>query len=532
MADTDSRSSTGERVALGVLAVFTALVGAASLWWPFGWDAGIFTWVGDAIRRGGLPYRDALDMKGPFAFYMYAWLQGLGGTAMWPVRLFDLGVMLAGAIAVATIVRRFAPGTAGLWSALLCLLYHYNTDFWNTAQPDGWIAVAATVALALLLRADAAERWWPAVLAALLVGLGLVQKPTYGLLLALPPLAMLLTDGAAPLRRLGRAAVLGAVSLLPFAATLAWFAARDATHWLLEGYLTLNLEISEALVGGVVRGLMYTVLRVTEVPVALAIPAAAVGAVLLWRRDRRATLLLLWLVGSAVVGIAVQRRWFTYHWHSLAWAMAPLAGVGLGLSLRAARGGAERAFAAASLALLAFAFCFPLQMRAREWAELLTGRMGREAYLRSFPMSEIGLVMDDLALGAYLRERTAPDDRVFVWDSPLANALADRRTPGRVGFFWPLVRAGTMTTAPGPLQRELRAQFRRELDAPTTRVVAVTAAALAEHEDIPRRNIGILYREFGELLRAEWQVIDTVGSYRIFVRRRADGAPTPHPDPS
>jgi hypothetical protein len=89
-----------------------------------------------------------------------------------------------------------------------------------------------------------------------------------------------------------------------------------------------------------------------------------------------------------------------------------------------------------------------------------------------------------------------------------------------------------MTTEPGPLQRDMRAQFRRELDAPSTRVVAVTEAALARHEEIPRRNIGILYPEFGDELAAKWQVTDSVGSYRIFTRRDASDAPTPHPDPS
>ena len=67
-----SRPGSLETSLLAVVAAFTAAVAAASLWWPYGWDAGIFTWVADTIRHGGLPYRDAWDAKGPFSFYVFA----------------------------------------------------------------------------------------------------------------------------------------------------------------------------------------------------------------------------------------------------------------------------------------------------------------------------------------------------------------------------------------------------------------------------------------------------------------------------
>ena len=44
----------------------------ASLSFPFGWDQGIFAWVGSTIVDGGLPYRDAWDIKGPLTYYVYA----------------------------------------------------------------------------------------------------------------------------------------------------------------------------------------------------------------------------------------------------------------------------------------------------------------------------------------------------------------------------------------------------------------------------------------------------------------------------
>ena len=78
---------------LVLTALFTAVVAAASLTWPFAWDPGIFSWVADTIRHGGLPYRDAWDAKGPLAYYLYAWLQR-SGPAIVPVRIFDLLIVI------------------------------------------------------------------------------------------------------------------------------------------------------------------------------------------------------------------------------------------------------------------------------------------------------------------------------------------------------------------------------------------------------------------------------------------------------
>ena len=61
------------------LAALAAVWVTASLSWPFGWDQGILAWAGDVIHQGGMPYRDAWDIKGPLAYYLYALAQWLFG---------------------------------------------------------------------------------------------------------------------------------------------------------------------------------------------------------------------------------------------------------------------------------------------------------------------------------------------------------------------------------------------------------------------------------------------------------------------
>jgi hypothetical protein len=457
-------------------------------------------------------------------------LQSVGGLGMGLVRVFDLLFIGAGAVATGAVVARHATVRAGMWTAVVLVLNHYLTDFWTTAQPDAWIAVLSAFGMALLLRPDIDRRTGLAVLAALLLGMGLTQKPTYGVLLPLPALAVLLLPSRPIGARVGLAAGLTAAALVPAAVMVAWFAAHDSIPQLVEGYLTFNLELARQLVGGVGRGVVYTSLHALRNPLVLVMPAAVVGTAWLWGRDRRATLLLLLWIGGALLGIGVQRRWFIYHWHNLWWAVAPLAGIGFARVLRrdtGEAGGAGRVLALTSLALLCFWLTFPLQQKVREWSQLMAGQFAtRDQWLRVFLMSESEIVADDLALSDWLRAHTAPEDRVFVWDSPLANALSHRHAPSRVAFFVPITLADRnqrQPIPPGPVQQRMRAEFMAALDR-DTRYFAVTRDALEGREPDLRKNLPVLYDELSRKLRLEWSLVDTARGYRIYARRGADGS--------
>ena len=115
-----------------------------------------------------------------------------------------------------------------------------------------------------------------------------------------------------------------------------------------------------------------------------------------------------------------------------------------------------------------------------------------------------------------------PEDRVIIWDSPLAGALAQRRAPTRIGFFFPLVNARSAAAAPiapGPVQQRIRAEYLAGLDDPRTRFVAVTRDALSGEEPSPRKSIPALFPEFGQVLADSWSPVDSAGDYLVFARR-------------
>ena len=79
-----------------------------SLTWPPGLDQGNAAWVGDTIQRGGMPYRDAWDIRGPGYYYLFALAQSLSGREVWGARVVDLSLLALGALSARALAARMA----------------------------------------------------------------------------------------------------------------------------------------------------------------------------------------------------------------------------------------------------------------------------------------------------------------------------------------------------------------------------------------------------------------------------------------
>ena len=273
------------RFAIVAAAVVTAIAAVATLWWPFGWDQGIFAWIGGVTAEGGLPYRDAWDVKGPLTFVPFALTELVFGREMWAIRLFDLALLALAALAVRRIVGAHAGRGAATGAGLLYALAYIGFGYWHTAQPDGWVAIIALVGWAALL-ADTAAVARPRVMVAagIVVGLGVLAKPLY-ILLALVPLGALALASEIPLRQRTRLAMaFAAGAAAPVVACAGWLAMRGGLGAALETYIRFNAELAGAgqkPLFGVIRG-MYG--RMVERPaVLLALPAAGAGVAVLAR---------------------------------------------------------------------------------------------------------------------------------------------------------------------------------------------------------------------------------------------------------
>src|SRR5437667_5275133 len=119
-------------------ALFLALV-PVYLSWPFGWDQAIFAWIGDVIRDGGMPFKDAWDVKGPATYYPYALAGLMFGGGPFGVRLLDLLLALLGTAVTLQLLRRLVEPQVAFIGALCILLNFMALGYWHTAQPDAWV---------------------------------------------------------------------------------------------------------------------------------------------------------------------------------------------------------------------------------------------------------------------------------------------------------------------------------------------------------------------------------------------------------
>jgi len=85
--DASRRAERSIEIAAWVVVIFAC---SQILMFPFGRDQGIFAVIADTILAGGMPYRDAWDVKPPAIFYLYALAQYLVGRRMVAIRIFEV----------------------------------------------------------------------------------------------------------------------------------------------------------------------------------------------------------------------------------------------------------------------------------------------------------------------------------------------------------------------------------------------------------------------------------------------------------
>ncbi len=423
--------------ALGSTAAATVWV-AMSLTYPFGWDQGLFAWVGDVIVRGGMPYRDAWDLKGPVVYYVYALAQMLLGVHLWSIRVVDLLFLTAATIAVFRAALTLTDRTAARCAALTFFLWYASQSYWHTAQPDAWVGMILIVALGPIMVEGRVPGRWRAASIGCCIGLATLSKPLYAVFLLLPLAYVSLN--VAPRRAVF--AVIFAGWLLPISIAAGWFAWRGALGDLIDVHLRYAMLYAGLSPGNRARALADYFLSTRVVGVAL--PVVLYGGFVLWRQ-RRVTAILL--IGWSVIVVALvtaQNRFFAYHWLPILPAATLLGAVGLH-ALRAR----STALACVTWTVILVHCLAPILLEEARFISWLTGRIDRAAYYDGY-----GQPGDDMKAVEWLRHQGQPGDVfVFGWNGDIA-WLSARRIVSRFGFSMPLLM--------GP-EPEVRSAYRKEL---------------------------------------------------------------------
>jgi len=525
---------------VGVLAVTFALH-LLVIAEPFGRDQGIFAYIGQALLRGEVPYRDVWDHKTPGLYGVYALAFALFGCSMPAVHLLEGIVLTLGAFVVYLIGRRLHGGALGLLGALL-----YGTsatllfEWWDRAQAEIYMGVTGALAVYLLLRAfgvdrahsaPAALRSLPLLVSGFFAGLTLYFKPTgAGLAAGLALLVVLLLWRGGRRRTVAALAALATGGLLSFVPLLVYFAANNALGDLYQTIIVFNsyharIGGNPTLAGSVTGTLDFLSSMNILAPLALVGLWACVAGGAGVKSSTSGAILGVWLVSSAA-GIWTQGKFFSYHWSSVLPPLALLAAWGALAAVRELRSAASRAarlLAAAVCVLTLVVYGAALARdHAPKWtrdAAYLAGRVSSEQYLANFGHNILGRDVywfsETQKTADYLRAHTVEDDTVLVWGfQALVNYLADRRAPTRYIFTYPL----TFDRPETAFRVQARRTFLKDIkQRPPAYIVLVT------NDVNPLQavdSLGLLagFPEFEQIIARDYRLETDIGEFHLYRR--------------
>ena len=458
------------RVRWVLLALATASAGAlllriASVAEPLGIDQSLWASAVRGMSRGQLLYRDVWEQRPPGIYLIYLAAFRVFGWTPATVAWLDIFASAATMVLLYAIVRplggRTTAAVAATLYALLTMpawLYRYG-GFLERSVCETFIAVCASLAALCAVHWRAGQSNLTAIGVGFFSGAAMVLKPNAGLYLpALLGWMLLYRHGsAAPgraraLRPIGLA--ITSAAIVP-AITIIWLWSIGVLDEARIAVLDFNrFYVGQGFtVGGFALAFSKAVwLRMKTDPLWL---AGGVGAlVALWElaRTRRlspvAGLAVLWGGAAALAIIVNGIRLFNSYFIQ---ALAPLAVLAAWLLADAVRGSLVRRLIGVStgalmlLVLLQRHYPAKVLGSARMDFDALTGRSSPASYLDQFGgyANRRGYsARANAELADYVREHTAPDDRVFLFGINGAGVYfnADRLTAHRflrVNFFVP-----------------------------------------------------------------------------------------------
>lgn len=455
-------ASLAERTLIGACLAAIAFLLLEILTFGHGRDQGIYTVVARTVLEGGMPYRDAFDFKPPGIFLIYGLARLLFGSAQWGIRVLEVLGLVLMSLGLVRLGRRYGgSGTLGLVAATITVLIHAQLDFWHTSQPESFGGMLTIAALLCVPRPGpngapslTTTKTRDFLLAGFLFGFaGLLKPPLVGgaAIVALLP-AWWDTDPARPtldrLKAAARAALrpsllLAAGGAIPIVSCAAWFAARGALgdlHSVLfvftPHYTALGWK------GATVPGMAYYAFTewlqtYGSVPTLGLLLALGLG---IQARQKPLALLALGVVGIHLVGVAMQGKFFPYH-YGATWPLTGLvAALGYHALFRRAR--ARGALGLAGFCLLVVLVPFgrsatkdvPGSFLVRTGQRLdlaLGGFRDQKGLDRLASVADVNTVTNR-AVAELLREVVAADRAVFVWGfEPSIYDMAERAAASR-----------------------------------------------------------------------------------------------------
>lgn len=408
-----------EIIILGVIAIVALVVRLTFLHEPFERDEGYYACIAQEILRGGIPYRDAIDMKPPGVFYIFALAIALFGATVESIRIFTALYTLGTLLAVYWLARRIQGTVAGLCAAAMFALYSGAPLVQgSSSNSEVFMVLPLVMSAALFVRwLEEGKRVFLCG-SALFAGLAMLVKTV-----ALPYVALLFVFSL--LKRGSETRMKqGVINAVTFVAPLVLLAAFTLGYFFLKGalkeFIAWNVTIPYfySKGGGVFGPPLAAVL--TRLAPELFLPALAAVPTSLWllfgRRDLKSMFIAL-LLPASCLGVWLPGKFFPHYFIQLYPFLSILAGIGLAKVFEA-RG----MFRWVAGTVVAASFLF---YAVKEYKLFFVYSPEQVSVIKYGPTFAESVYIAD-----YIKKRTSPTDYIFQWGfEPELYFLADRRIP-------------------------------------------------------------------------------------------------------
>ena len=526
-------------IAFGVGLALYALLQV--LQYKYGRDQGIYAVVADSMVRGGMPYRDMWDFKPPGVFFVYALARAVFGPGQWGIRLMQALCFASLVPMFMTLSRRlFGTRLAGFMGAVVAILVDAQLEFWHTAQPESFGGVLTVLGLVLATDEHVVDQeknlrrraWVVWIAAGACFGLAGLMKPQMAGASAVVAIFLLLESrrqGFAWKRSATPMVAVGAGTLLSLVLCVAYFKVRGAwgdlhqtlfvfapgygsTTWYPEwwpNYLYYAFEyFSVAGAGPLFIGMAL----------ALGIPRADA-------RERNGLLLISAIIFLHLVGIAIQSKFFPYHFAGTYPLGAFIGGLGLWKLWRTCQ---RRGSVYAVLFFAMFYLFARARTATRDLGETFWDRswqrtsalLSGEAPAREAVAAKLYSVADvdyeqNMKVVRWLQANTAPSDPVYIWGfEPFIYDVAQRKPATRYIYNVPQRVAWFRDESRGRLMDDLRGNPPRAIVVEHRDVFPVVTG---DNLDSEASLMG--FWDLKNLMDTQYTRVATIDDFDLYLRR-------------
>ncbi|MDK2970666.1 MAG: hypothetical protein PWP23_421 [Candidatus Sumerlaeota bacterium] len=420
-----------ERVLATACLLLFLLLALVLLCFPYGADQAIFALIARGLLAGQTLYVDVWDVKPPGTFLFYMLSQALFGTSTHGIRILELGCHVAFGVGSFFLLRRQTSYLSSLIAATLVLHAAVLSGYWHTAQSEVFVGFLLFGAMALLypeLQSGSPkpppEARGRILIAGLAVGLCGLIKPFY----VLPGLICLGWACVAHRRGHGtseavRAGAWGALGIIALPALVfGILALQGGIPAFLETFFGVAVELAKAGFGGMAFG--DTFFQVIRYVFLYFPPPLLIGlfAYLYLHGSSSAPdgrFLALFLL-SMILVIAIQGKFYPYHYQVMLPVLGFLAALGWWELLQRCPGGIKRLALALGLFASFFVSSWEDYQRNGSWTRT-AGEVISSLFIDGQGADEIQAFdtwpssrQDLREVSALIRNNTRPEDQIQV----------------------------------------------------------------------------------------------------------------------